>query len=289
MLVFITDLDGTLLDKAYSCDGAKSALSLLSQLRIPLVFCTSKTRAEVEACRSTIGNEHPFIVENGGALYIPDCYFGRAINAPVRRNGYAVIEFGDCYSDLVKCLIDASEESNCSVRGFHQMSAEEVSGRCNLPLAAAHLAKKREYDEPFEILGGEKKKLTDAIEKQKKRWTRGGTFYHILGSNDKAHCVNLLTHFYTRICDRVVTVGLGDGLNDAGFLNLVDIPVLLQSPEIETLKKAVPRGYSTKEPGPEGWNMAVHKIINQHLDKEGTAIGIRENTGTPYCPKAYRM
>jgi mannosyl-3-phosphoglycerate phosphatase family protein len=274
MLVFITDLDGTLLDSAYSYEAADPALKLLRLLRIPLVLCTSKTRAEVEVWRCLLGNSHPFIVENGGALYLPEYYFGLAIHSPVHRNGYSVIEFGDPYRELVQSLIRASEESDCSVRGFYQMSAEEISERCHMLPLAAMLAKQREYDEPFEILSGDDKRLTEAITRQKKRWTRGGSFHHILGVNDKAHCVSLLIHFYRKIFKNVVTIGLGDGMNDAGFLNLVDIPILLETPGIADLKKAVPRGRLSSSPGPQGWNTAVLDIIEQRLPTEGKAIGM---------------
>jgi mannosyl-3-phosphoglycerate phosphatase len=143
-----------------------------------------------------------------------------------------------------------------------------------MSLTAASLAKEREYDEPFEILGGDGKLLTEAIEKQKKRWTHGGRFYHILGANDKAHCVNLLSHFYRKIFKNVVTVGLGDGLNDAGFLNLVDIPILLESAAIEDLKKAVPRGRRCSGSGPQAWNAAVLETIDKHQVADGAAIGM---------------
>jgi mannosyl-3-phosphoglycerate phosphatase len=274
MLVFITDLDGTLLDETYSCEAARQALKSINLLGIPLVLCTSKTRAEVEVFRPTIENRHPFIVENGGALYIPERYFSLTLKTAVRRDGYAVIEFGDPYPELVLCLAQASAESNCSVRGFHQMSIEEISLRCNMSMAAADLAKRREYDEPFEILTGESECLTDSITKHKKRWTHGGSFYHILGSNDKAHCASLLIHLYKRTCKHVVSIGLGDGLNDAGFLNLMDIPILLESPAIKSLKKAVPRGRQCRGGGPQAWNTAVLEIIEQHLLTEGNAIGM---------------
>jgi mannosyl-3-phosphoglycerate phosphatase len=274
MLVFITDLDGTLLDETYSYEAAHPALKLLKSLRIPLVLCTSKTRAEVEVSRSLLENIHPFIIENGGALYIPADYFNLAIHSFVHRDGYAVIEFGDPYHELVRCLLQASADSGCTVRGFSQMSAEQISQRCNMSAPAAELAKKREYDEPFEILSGDAERLTNAIKKQKKRWTRGGSFHHILGANDKAHCVNLLIHFYTRFYGNIITVGLGDGLNDAGFLRLVDIPILMESPAIAHLKKAVPRGRQSQGPGPQGWNSAVLNIIEQHLQLQGKAIGM---------------
>jgi mannosyl-3-phosphoglycerate phosphatase len=91
MLVLITDLDGTLLDANYSCEAAFPALDLLKRLHIPLVLCTSKTRAEVEAVRHQLGNRDPFIVENGGALYVPDGCLPFDLNTPTRRGAYAVI------------------------------------------------------------------------------------------------------------------------------------------------------------------------------------------------------
>ena len=63
-----TDLDGTLLHPhTYSSDPARPALDTLKRLGIPVVFCTSKTRPEVELWRQRLGVTDPFIVENGGA------------------------------------------------------------------------------------------------------------------------------------------------------------------------------------------------------------------------------
>ena len=268
MLLVITDMDGTLLDAAYSYEAARPALNRLKSLQIPLVLCTSKTRAEVEMWRQRLDNRHPFIVENGGALYIPEDYFPQGIKSPLHRGGYAVIEIGSSYQELVQSLHKASAESECAVRGFHQMSAAEINVSCNIPLETAALAKQREYDEPFEILSGNQGRLLEAIERQKKRWTRGDRFFHILGANDKAHCVNLLCHFYARNFAQVVTVGLGDGLNDANFLNLVDIPLLLESPAVTDLKAAVPRGRLYPS-GPRGWNAAILDTLEEHFQASG--------------------
>jgi len=87
-LVF-TDLDGTLLDHdTYSWAAAAPALEELQRREIPLIFCTSKTDAEVQALRRAMGNSHPFIVENGGAIVIPPGFF-RPV-PPFRRNSRAL-------------------------------------------------------------------------------------------------------------------------------------------------------------------------------------------------------
>jgi mannosyl-3-phosphoglycerate phosphatase len=268
MLIIFTDLDGTLLDyESYSYDAARPALALIKDMGIPLVLVTSKTRAEVEIWRDRLDNHDPFIVENGGALYMPRNYFPFTLQVPAYRDGYAVIEFGAPYNELVETLRAASSESQCRVIGFHDMSIQEVSLRCGISMDLAVLAKRREYDEPFEILDPGADQLLKCIESRKKQWTRGGRFYHILGANDKSHCVRLLTHFYQRAFGEVSTVGLGDGLNDARFLKAVDIPIVLKSAESARLLASVPRARLTDVTGSEGWNRAVMEVMHNQVDQ----------------------
>jgi mannosyl-3-phosphoglycerate phosphatase len=265
MIIIFTDLDGTLLDHdTYSYDAALPALAVISDLCVPLVICTSKTRAEVELWRTRLKNRHPFIVENGGALCVPRNYFPLSFNAPVWRGDYGVIELGDSYEELVNTLCIASAESGIRVNGFHQLSTEAVAEMCGMSIAQAMLAKQREYDEPFEILDSPAERLLCSIKNRGKRWTRGGRFYHITGANDKAHCVSLLTHYYREVFGDVTSVGLGDGLNDAAFLNVVDIPIVLPSAASEQLRKVVPRCRLAHSPGPEGWKDAVLQILGSH-------------------------
>jgi mannosyl-3-phosphoglycerate phosphatase len=128
MKLVFTELDGTLLDhQTYSWDPARSALALLSRHKIPWMIVTSKTRAEVEVLRTELGNEHPFIVENGGAAFVPKGYFGFPLAHAVARDGYDVLEWGTSYQHVVNDLRDASRLSGCRLRGFHDMTPVEVS------------------------------------------------------------------------------------------------------------------------------------------------------------------
>jgi len=254
MEVVFTDLDGTLLDtQTYSFEAARPALERLRRTARPLVFTTSKTRAEVELWRRRTTNRHPFIFENGAAVAIPPGYF--PFPAPER------IEFGAPYSALVQALERAERRSGCRVRSFHHMSAGEVAAACGLPLDQAVLAKQREFDEPFEVLEGCVEKLTQALEAQGLRWTRGGRFHHVLGASDKARAVTELTALYRRAYRDVRTIGLGDGWNDLDFLRVVDLPVIIASPHSAELAAALPRARVTETPAPEGWNHVLLEMI----------------------------
>ena len=73
--VLFTDLDGTLLDANYSCELVKPVVKELKRKGVPIVFCTTKTRAECEYYRRELRINDPFIVENGSAIFIPVGYF----------------------------------------------------------------------------------------------------------------------------------------------------------------------------------------------------------------------
>ncbi len=271
MIILFTDLDGTLLDEsAYSADPAREALRWVDELGLPLVFCTSKTRAEVEYWRSTLRNTHPFIVENGGALYVPDGYFPPGFGAPDQRDTYGVFEFGIPYDDLVETLRQASQETGCRVRGFRDMSATEISRKYGLSLEQARLAKIREYDEPFEILDPPGDELLRAIKCLGKNWTRGGRLHHITGHSNKAHGVCLLSYYYRSTFEAIITVGLGDGMNDLDFLRCVDIPIIVRSEAAARLKSAIPRARVTDQTGPEGWSQAVLHVLAEHAARTKT-------------------
>lgn len=245
MCVVFTDLDGTLLDDdTYAIEPALAALAELRARAIPVIFTTSKTRAETEMWRVRAGNSDPFIVENGGAIVDPP----------------EVIELGVPYATLVAALHEASAESGCRVRGFADCTAEEITAATALPLDQARLAMRREYDEPFTILDPARESaLFAAIARRGFRLTTGNRFHHILGNNDKADAAARLIERY----GRPLTIGLGDSLNDIGFLRLVDYPIVMPSPFARQLLAVVPRAVLASESGPRGWSRAALDAIEQ--------------------------
>jgi len=242
-LVF-SDMDGTILDHdTYSFEPALPALERLRALDVPVIFATSKTRAETEYWRQAMNNPHPFIVENGGAAYIP------------AGQGYQTLTWGTPYPVLVEALQRASSASGCRVRGFASMTTAEVAEACALPMEMAVMAAQREYDEPFEVLDETRAEaLTRAIEAQGLRVTRGGRFWHITGANDKGLAVEAVQRHYA---EPRRTIGLGDGLNDVPLLLACDVAVIVRSRQSGAMQQQVPHGTITINHGPAGWNEAI--------------------------------
>ena len=270
-LVVFTDLDGSLLDhESYSFAPAAEALALLAAQGIPLVLCSSKTRAEIEMLQQDLGVAHPFVSENGGALFLPRRYFPFPISDGRSIAGYQAIEFGLPYYRLVETLHRVASDLNIPVVGFSDMSTEEVAKDCKLPLMTARLAKLREYDEPFRILDSglaDRSRLFKALHRAGLHFTRGGRYHHLTGVTDKGLGVRTLKSLYRQAWGKVVAVGLGDSLNDLSLLQEADIPIVVQNPANDAtarLLRKVPTARLTSAPGPQGWNEIILKVVKQH-------------------------
>ncbi|NYT18835.1 MAG: mannosyl-3-phosphoglycerate phosphatase [Methanosarcinales archaeon] len=266
--VVFTDLDGTLIDHdTYSYEAAKPVLEMLKQKEIPLIFCTSKTRAELEVYVEELECRHPFISENGGAIFIPEGYFDIDIKFDHKVGNYNVIELGTSYSRLKDALMEISKNSGIDIINFGNMTTEEVSKDTGLDLHSAGLAKIREYDEVFRIFDETEDKasrMMELISSAGYNHTRGGRYWHIIGNNDKGKAVRILSDIYRQQFTDVTTIGLGDSLNDLPMLESVDVPVLVQKPgSLHDPSITDPKIKRVKGIGPIGWNNAITEMIEK--------------------------
>jgi mannosyl-3-phosphoglycerate phosphatase len=268
-LVVFTDLDGTLLDPVtYSFDEANEALEVLRGRGIPLVLVSSKTRAEMEPIRSRLASQAPFIVENGGGLFVPEGYFAFSLEGATQRAPYQVIEWGTPYPLLRQALAEIRQAVGDGVRGFGDMTVEEVTRRTGLAAAEAALAMQREYDEPFVIEGSARtlEEIRRLAESRGLRCTSGGRFHHLLGQSDKGRACRYLTECYRRHyageAETLITIGLGDSLNDLPLLASVDRPILVQKPD-GSYDPGVTLPHLIRAPGvgPGGWNAALLRLL----------------------------
>ncbi|MDD2701565.1 MAG: HAD-IIB family hydrolase [Sideroxydans sp.] len=259
--IIITDVDGTLLDaERYSCAPAKPALELIRARDIPLIMCSSKTRAEIEALRAELGNNHPFISENGGGVFIPHGYFSASFDAADSCD-YRIITLGTPYEEIRRRFVHLRETLGIKVRGFGDMTTQEVAALTGLAPEAARRAQQRDFDEPFVFEGDVDQRFLRAIEADGLCWTEGRLF-HIMGDHDKGRAVRLLHDLYVRQWGRVDSIGLGDSLNDLPLLQAVCHPVLVMHDDgTHDARIDVARVYKTQLPGPAGWNEAVQHLL----------------------------
>lgn len=271
---FFTDLDGTLLDHStYRWDAALEALRAIKKKPAPLVIVTSKTRTEVLPILKSLGRHEPFVVENGGSIYIPAGYFSFGLTgASPAKLGWSRVSLGTPYGKLVAGLQSGARASRVRVRGYAQMSPDEVAAHTGLARREVRQAMSREFDEPFLILDDDATawpRLRRELRRRGFNVTRGSRFFHVMGNNNKGVAVRKLTAWYRRTLGTGVrTVGLGDSPNDIPMLRAVEIPILVARPggryDPSTLA-AVPKAQRAGGVGPAGWNRAVLRLLRQGM------------------------
>lgn len=228
--VIFSDMDGTLLDDKYSFEEAYKALSKLKSLKIPLVLSSSKTRSEIEAYRKRLNNKDPFVVEDGGAIFIPKNYFSLDFESSFITEKYKVIEIGEKYTKLRKFLTDLKKDFP-EIKGFGDMTIKELVQDSGLSTEHAKLAKQRGYDEAFRANKSDWKEIKKRIKKAGFNYTEGGKYYHILGDSDKGKAVEILSNLYSKEFGEITSVSLGDSSNDIPMFKKTKLHFKVKGPK----------------------------------------------------------
>lgn len=271
-LLIITDLDGTLLDHAtYDFKPAMPALERLRERGVPLVFCSSKSAAEIIELRQEIQNRDPFIVENGGAVYIPVGRLGSVPPGATVKNGFQVLTLGRPCREMERFLADFCVGRDLSPRLFTHLTPAELGAEAGLSEAAARRSLKREFDLPFQLdaTDSQFQELEREARRHGFRLIAGGRYLHLTGDSGKGEAARRLKLLYSREWGvEVVAVGLGDSRNDLDLLEAVEIPIVVPNPGSGApLTGLAPHARTAPAPGPAGWNQAVLSVLAR-LDLE---------------------
>ncbi|KGE04754.1 HAD-IIB family hydrolase [Pseudohaliea rubra] len=268
-LVF-SDLDGTLLDHdSYSHAAAQPAIDLLDVLAIPLVFVSSKTRAEVVALRRRLANGHPFVVENGAAVFIPEGYFLAQPAGTVLRDGYWVRELAAPRARWVALLEQIAADFPGQFEYFARAGEAGIAAMTGLSEAKAALANAREYSEPVQWRGDRAglDAFLAACAAGGARVSRGGRFYSLGGEADKGEALRWLRKQFAmaRGIRHIKDLAAGDGANDVPMLESAETALLVRAPDrdLPPLQRAGGVLCSDAE-GPAGWAEGVTQWLCEH-------------------------
>ncbi len=253
-LVF-TDLDGTVLDHdTYRPGPAADALRRLESAGVGVVFCSAKTLAEQQALARELGIRAAYVTENGARVDIPASFAG--ITEAVERI------FGLPYEEIRRRLRDAASELGFEVRGYGDMSAEEVAAVTGLDRAAAERAKQRCCTETIvDADPGVADRLADALRRRGLTRQRGARFWTVQGPHDKGRAVRWVEAWLSGHGLEVTTFGVGDAPNDRDLLAAVEHPFLVRRPDGTWTDLVVPRLRRLAGIGPAGFAEAAELIL----------------------------
>lgn len=261
-LLIFSDIEGTLLDShTGEWQPAAGWLARLRQRQIPVILCSSKTAAEMIAVQNMLQLQGlPFIAENGAVIQLDEHWQD--------HDDYPRIITGSPHAEIARVLTQLRLSNGWKFTTFTELDEHVLAELTGLTPAQATLAKLQEASETLIWRDSDEHMAAfdDALAQLGLRVVQGARFWHVLderGGKDQA--VNWLTRQYRHYRGkRAVTVGLGDGPNDAPLLDNVDYAVVVKGLNRQgvTLRQdSPPRVYRTQQEGAAGWREGLDHLF----------------------------
>jgi mannosyl-3-phosphoglycerate phosphatase family protein len=211
-----------------------------------------------------LGLNYPFIVEDGGATFIGRDYFRTRYLYQRVVDGYNVVEYGMPYQHIRRILKTIVRETGLELKMYGDMSVDEIVDRTGLSLGAAERARGRQYQETIvsPLSAEDFRRLTEALSRRGLRLSAGTRYYGVMGTNDKGRAAADLIELYHQEYGNILTVGIGDGRNDAPLFAAVDRPVLVQKPGAIWEDIDHPKLVRIEGAGPVGWNRVIIQMLS---------------------------
>ena len=272
--IIFSDLDGTLLDyQTYAFSTAQTALRCIKENKIPLILVSSKTRREMIHYQKELEiSGFPFVVENGSAVYTPIGYFNEGDLGESQISGnFECYNLGILFARIKDILDKISLKHEYNIRGFHNISRQEIQSLTGLCGQELNMALSREYSIPLLFDERSEEILKEEIDNFNLQILYGGRFMHLLGKTNKGKAMKLILRGYEAKLGRadLKTIALGDSLNDYAMLKEADFPILVKRHDNSYEKRIrIDNLIHSPEIGPRGWNISVLKILKMGGDNE---------------------
>lgn len=265
--IVFTDIDGTLIDMyTGKFKGTDRLIKILIKNRVPVVLCSAKTRSEQEYIRANLGLSDPFIVENGGAVVIPDGYFDdQELNMYTMKDGYHLIEIGGRSSEIKEKLSRIRNDFKIEFKGASDLTLNELSKKLNMSLPFAKRMSRREYGETIlEIDHQDLNRFIKICKENGLKVIHGGRYIDITLGNDKGKATQVLIDLFKKkyLPRDVIFIGFGDSENDLPMLKLMDRPVLVQRTDGSWYESKMKNVIKSTGIGPVGWKNSFNLITD---------------------------
>jgi predicted mannosyl-3-phosphoglycerate phosphatase (HAD superfamily) len=145
-----------------SVPGLDEFTAALDHRGIPAVWLTSRSRLQFDEPRRKLGHSHPFIAEDGCAVYLPEDYFHLRPestlsrlqkSATVRLGRFTCIPIAEALPAASDALEALSEDTGVPIVTLRSLSPRELVQNTGLPQREAELMRQRDFDDIFFFAG----------------------------------------------------------------------------------------------------------------------------------------
>jgi D-glycerate 3-kinase len=213
-----------------SLQGLDEFTARLDYEAIPSVWLTSRSRLQFDDARRKHGHTHPFIAEDGCAVYLPEDYFHlRPASSASRTNIAATLRLGrfrcmpiaEPLPAAAEALQTLSRDTGVPVVTLRSLSPRELVQNTGLPQKEAELARQRDFDDIFFFAGASDREVEQFLQEGRNRsleFRKHGALWSVAMGASIPYSIRELAKLYDRaLRSHARTVGiatpdLADGL-----------------------------------------------------------------------------
>jgi predicted mannosyl-3-phosphoglycerate phosphatase (HAD superfamily) len=229
-----------------SIPGLDEFTAALDHRGIPAVWLTSRSRLQFDEPRRKLGHSHPFIAEDGCAVYLPEDYFhlrpDSALSrlqktATVRLGRFTCIPIAQGLPAASEALEALSVETGVPIVTLRSLSPRELAQNTGLPQREAELARQRDFDDIFFFAGVSEDKIKRFLAEGRNRkleFRQQGILWSVAIGSSIQRCIRGLAKLYDRALRyHPHTLGIATPELASGLFPLCDRTVLLTNHKSE--------------------------------------------------------
>jgi predicted mannosyl-3-phosphoglycerate phosphatase (HAD superfamily) len=239
--------------KGKSHPGLDEFTATLDHQAIPAVWLTSHSRLQFDEARRKHAHTHPFIAEDGCAVFLPEDYFhlrpsSDALStkkvATVRLGRFTCLPIAQALPAAAEALQALSHDTGVPIVTLRTLSPRELVQNTGLPQKEAELARQRDFDDIFFFAGAadeEIEKFLAAGHNRGLQFRRQGVLWSAAIGPSIQRCIGELAKLYDRALRyHAHTFGIATSGLAAGLLPFCERGILLTDRKSEETSRDQP-------------------------------------------------
>lgn len=269
-------VDGLIAVRGRSAVGFEEFTAAIDRQGIPAVWLTSRSRLQFDDARRKHGHAHPFITENGCAVYLPEDYFhlrpesdaSRRKKATTLRLGrFTCIPIAEPLPAARQDLETLADETEVPVVTLRSLSPHELVRNTGLPQREAELMRQRDFEELFFFVGASDADIERFLAEGRKRnvqFRQRGVLWSAAVGASVQRCIRELSKLYDRALHyHAHTVGIATPALAPEIFPYTERSILLTDRQFEDIPSGQPdspkaRRLSLHAPGT--WQSLIEAI-----------------------------
>jgi D-glycerate 3-kinase len=263
-----------------SLPGLDEFTAALDHEAIPAVWLTSRSRLQFDDARRKHGHTHPFIAEDGCAVYLPEDYFHlrpasdspRTRKAATLRLGrFTCIPVAEGLPAATEALQTLSQDTGVPVVTLRSLSPRELVQNTGLPQKEAELARQRDFDDIFFFAGASDEEVGRFLTEGRNRnlqFRQHGVLWSVAIGPSVQRCIRDLAKLYDRALRyHAHTLGIATPDSAAGLFPFCERTILLtdrKSDEASQDQHDTPHARRLPLHSPDVWERLLAAIATRN-------------------------